>query len=190
MRSSKNELIIHRGESFTIDFSIVNADGSPFIFPKLEGGELILTIVDNKYSPDAKFTRRYRLDVPYGFEITNVIRLEDIKDASGNQKYKSFPDLPSDANSYLEGYYNGVLYTFEYGDVVFSLGSGKDVLYKYATDGSWEEYSPRFVITFVPEDTSEWPTQKLYYTVALVDSTGGYNVPIVGDASIDVLPSV
>lgn len=178
MRSSNNELVVYRNETFTIDRTVLNRDGSPFIVGRLENPHLMITVTDSKFA----FSERYKVNyfLPLSgvlplFEFTNVIPLEEVLNADGEQQYFSFPD------SYPSGYYNGNNMVFEEGDAVFSLtDSNGKISYKYRENDSWKDYAFRFAFTFDSVETSNWKEKTYYYAIQLVSgsNTGDADNPI------------
>ena len=184
MRSSNHELIIHRGETFTLDFQLTNKDGSPYIVGKdLINPHYLITIASALYRETNRRIIHYWIPVTEVFEYTQIVNLSDIKNASDSDtpKYDSLPaELPS-------GYFNGLEVQFEEGDCVFK----HDGEYYYYDDG-WKKYESHLVVNFPGTDTSKLIEQNYFYSIRLVggnklDSNNKNTNDI--DNSIPILPS-
>ena len=178
MRSSDNELVVYRNETFTIDRTLLNRDGTPFIVGKLINPYLMITVTDSKFASSERYKVNYFLPLsgvlPL-FEFTNVIPLEEILNANGEQQYFSFPD------AHPSGYYNGNDVIFEEGDAVFSLiDSNGKISYKYRENKVWKDYTFRFAFTFDSVETRNWTEKTYYYAIQLVSGfyTGDADNPI------------
>lgn len=80
MRLNGNEITIVRGESFSIDRTIVNRDGSPYIVSnKLLNPNILITVADNSFLSKASKVYKYFLplkDLPR-FTLTNPVNLNE-----------------------------------------------------------------------------------------------------------------
>lgn len=195
MRSSNNELVVQRGETFSIDRTIVNKDSSPFIVSKfLNNPHLLIIVKSNKYDTKGYTLTDYlSLDKLERFTFTQPIPLTDLKDAEGNTLYPNgFSDVTQLSLTYFDGvysfitaYYKGDLVRFEVNDAVFSYEKDGVTEYKYwkpdakenGSYGKWFDYSFRFVKTFDTTETSKWVEQTYFYSITLV----------AGDSKVDLL---
>lgn len=195
MKSNDNELIVYRNETFAIDKTVVNRDGTPFIVGQLTNPHLMLTVTDTKFTSQERYKVNYflpLLGVLPLFEFTNVIPLEEVLNADGEQQYSSFP------NTYPSGYYNGEEVEFEEGDAVFSLTDADgNVSYKYREDNVWKDYAFRFVFTFDSAETKNWTEKTYYYSIQLVSGviteaskTFDFVLPLLKPTKISVLSNL
>lgn len=92
MRLNGNEISIVRGESFSIDRTIVNRDGSPYIVSnRLRNPHILITVADNAFLSKASKVYKYFLslaDAPL-FTVTNPV---DIKKTSQDGNVEEFPN--------------------------------------------------------------------------------------------------
>jgi hypothetical protein len=92
MRLNGNEITIVRGESFSIDRTIVNRDGSPYIISnRLRNPHILITVADNAFLSKASKVYKYFLslaDAPL-FTVTNPV---DIKKTSQDGNVEEFPN--------------------------------------------------------------------------------------------------
>ena len=90
MKSLNNELIVHRGETFTIDKTLQNKDGSPYIISKgliADGSSayFLLTVASARYEQSGRYVKNYWLPVVNVFLFTQPVKLSD--------DYNSFDDV-------------------------------------------------------------------------------------------------
>lgn len=177
MKTFNNEIVIQRGESFTIDKFIENLDGSPYIISKeLNNPYFLLTVSTTKYAQTNRYVKNYwlKLDKFPRFLSTQPIDLLSIKtDATSIESaYDKFPNgLPS---GYIDGEY--VQFTSA-DDAVFYLtnfeGKKEYKYYNTNTDKNgqvigWTNYRCRLVKHFLSEDTEQWTAQNYVYSIQLV----------------------
>lgn len=170
MRTYGNEIIIHRGEPFTIDKHIVNKDGSPFIVSNaLENPHIRVSVSDSLYEQNDRYLINYFLSLRNlpKFVCTRPVDIRSFRDSPNGsilyQSFESMSGLPS-------GYVGDTLVTYtEYDEAVFfnKLSDGS-VEYKYLTDDGWKDYSFRLVKSFTSMVTAEWKSQNYWYDIALV----------------------
>lgn len=149
MKLIGNDIIIYRGENFTIDRSVINRDGSPFVVSsRLLNPYILVTVSTDKREQTNRYIKNWWLDAsnyPPRFEHTQI------------QKISSFPSsLPS---------------TMEVGDAVYTDGRS----YKYwndkVTPAGWTDYQFRIVKQFSSDETNKWISQNYTYSVSLVSGT-------------------
>lgn len=64
MRLRGNEMIVHRGESFTIDRTVVNRDGSPFIVSsEYKNPHILITVASTRYDTQDRYVLNCWLDL-------------------------------------------------------------------------------------------------------------------------------
>ena len=171
MQMYKNELVIYRGEAFTLDYAIQFANGAPFIISnELNNPYFLLSISNTAFSQNSREVRNYWLSLENykKFTLTEPLDLQSLKvSATSNESvYKSFNDITSFPITGV--YLNGKLVSsISENHAVFynSLEPGK---YKYWSEDKWVDYECRVVCPFVSGDTKTWSAQKYYYTIQLV----------------------
>lgn len=174
MQMYKNELVIYRGEAFTLDYEIKYQDGTPYIVSnKLDNPYLLLSISNTAFSQNKREVRNYwyPLSDKPRFTLTEPLDIQDFKKAAenGESLYSSFDDITSFPikGVYLNGEFVSEL-TAEHAVFSNSLEPGK---FKYWKNGKWNDYALRLVQPFTSNDTKEWLAQKYYYTIQLVNGT-------------------
>lgn len=196
-----NEITIHKGETFTLDYLIKNKDNSPYIISnKLSNPYYLLSLSTTRYYQQDRMLRNYWLNLANNLLFTNTVAIDITKfktsAVDGEQCYTSFSDL---GTSLPYGYIDGVLYdftadltgenadeykseyatSFYYNYTIFCVTNvDGSVEYKYfqlssysSTSGVYEKYECRFVKTFLKDDTSTWVEQSYVYSINLVAGT-------------------
>lgn len=178
MKSFNNEIVIHRGESFTIDVTIQNKDGSPYIISKrLQNPYFLLTISSDKYEQNNRYVKRYWLDLADypKFTSTQPVNLHDIKQSAigSTPLYQTFVPYTYP----LSGYQNGKYVEYYENDAVFYIDD-ENREYKYFNRHPspigigdltiWSNYECRLVKQFTSEDTKELVAQNYVYSIQLV----------------------
>ena len=173
MRNLNYELIINRNETFTLDFEIVNQDGSPYIVSKyLKNPHVLITISSvNKLSKPYVCNYWLKLNELPKFEYTQPVEVDD---------FDNYPFVNED--EHLTG------------DVAVFVKTNADgtKIYKYWKNGEYYDYSFRIVKRFSVEDTSVLTAQNYEYTIKLVTGTkdDDSDVPITKfEDVIIILPS-
>lgn len=164
MKINGTDITIVRGESFTLDFSFVNKDGSPFIISnELPHPYLLISVASNTFNTDNAYkynvwcdaTPYYRFKSTVAIEIPNTQSFDAI----------TYPNKGVDVAG--REYCN---------DCVFKCTSdGKYYVYKYdssagAGDAGYYVYNMRLVYVFDSEVTKAWSSQNYYYKIALVNT--------------------
>lgn len=119
MKSLNNEIIVHRGETFSIDKTIQNKDGSPYIISsKLQNPAFLLTISNTRYEVDKRYiyNRYLKLDKFPRFENTTAVNLRILKNAPNGDTslFTDFTDITelTDTDTLISEYgYDGEHYT-------------------------------------------------------------------------------
>ena len=163
MRIANNELEIYRGETFCIDRTIINEDGSPYIISKqLNNPYFLITIASSKYRQDGRYVHNYWLDVTDlpRFNSTVALPLSVL-----GENYTVWDNVKEWPESGLNGY--------AYDECVFYI---EDVEgnreYKYwDVNLGWQPYKLRIVKIFTTEDTESWTEQEYVYSILLVSGT-------------------
>lgn len=174
MQSYKNELTVTRGETFTIDKTLVNKDGSPYIVSsKLNNPYWLLSISNTVYSQENRYVKNYWLPVSEPrFNSTIALNIKDVK-VSADSNTPLYNSLKEITNLPIIGYVNGVAVSFDTGtDTLFY----DDTIDKYMYwDNGWKEYECRIIKTFLREDTIEWTSQNYQYSIQLVSGSNNFD---------------
>lgn len=171
MQLFNNDMIVSRGETFTLDRIVENKDKTPYIISKdLVNPYFLITVSNSKYEQMNRYIKNYWLDLSDfpRFSITQPVNLSSIKTSADSTiaKYEDFPD------TLLEGYVDGkyVVYDDKY-DAVFYKTNGDKTEYKFFNGTSWVTYNCRIIKTFSSSDTIEWVEQNYIYSIRLVSGT-------------------
>ena len=190
MQLYKQELKIYRGEDFSIDKVLKNADGSPFVVSKkLQNPHLLISITDTLYSQKDRYVKNYWLsliNVP-SFESTKIFNLKELKVAQGSE-YPAYNNF-SEATLPLQGWYNNEFIEISAVDgkeetyVFYNEGEG----YKRYVNNQWVDYQFRFVKRFSQDDTKELEAKTYLYSIQLVTgkSTREYLTDIADNEDIE-----
>lgn len=131
-----NEITVHRGESFTLERTIVNHDGSPYIVSKAEQNPYIaITVAAARYDQTGRYNKTWWLslkDFPR-FKYTTV---KDIK---------NYTDKRTDA-AY---------------DYLYNVNGD----YRYWDGKQYVPYAFSFVKIFDTDTTNEWVEQNYLYDI-------------------------
>lgn len=211
MKSLNNELFVHRGETFSIDKTIQNKDGSPYIISsKLQNPAFLLTISNTRYEVDKRYiyNRYLKLDEFPRFENTTAVNLKVFKSSSGGttSNYDDFDDITSLStvtnpvtgveydNVVASGWIGTEFWISQVGgDVFYVEDSNGKKTYKYwkydennVNGGNWEEYKCRIVTPFFSTLTINWIDQNYTYSINLVDVKVDNDGNIVTPFSTDI----
>ena len=140
MKLNSQDMYVYRGETFTIDRTVVNRDGSPYVVSsQYDNPYIVITVSNEEYRHnwwlDLSSLPRFKSTVPIKLNSFDALPLE----------YE-----PDDALFYCEI-------------------NGKNV-YKYYDEEleRFMPYEFRIVKAFTTDDTSEWVSQNYTYTINLV----------------------
>lgn len=189
MKTFNNEIIIHRGETFSIDKTVQNKDGSPYVISsKLNNPYFLLTVSTTRYEQEDRYLKNYWLDLSNfpKFLSTQAFDLKSLMSTNNGTEPmypNGFDDITSrsfnDANStyYIAyGYIEGKLVFLDYNDCVFYVDDENgNRIYKYWDNSvvkgnvvGWLNYKCKIVKAFSHEDTSKWVEQSYTYSIKLV----------------------
>lgn len=194
MKTFNNELVVHRGETFSIDKIIQNKDGSPYIISsELKHPYWLLSISTTRYEQANRYVKNYWLDLSnyLRFKSTQAFDLKSLKtEANGtiSQYQNGFADITErkpipDTQGYFiaYGYLGDKLVYLDYNDCVFFVeDENGNRTYKYwsitvpegsQTELGWLDYKCRIIKAFSQEDTKEWVEQSYTYSITLVAGT-------------------
>lgn len=146
-----NEMVVHRGETFTIDRLVQNRDGSPFIISsKYKNPYLLLTVTSAKYSQENRYLANWWLSLKDMPRFPNTI----VKDVTNLNHMSQYMD-----DSPMEYVYH-------------DLSTGE---YKYMKEYNvgevaiFEPYECRILHHFTHDITKNWVEQSYSYSIRLVD---------------------
>lgn len=147
MRTKGNDIYVLRGETFSIDRSIKNGDGTPYridkrMVPEGKAAYFLLTVASEKYESDNRYLRNWWLPITDFVELPEYIEEWDVKK-------QDRPAMASDKLYFV------------------TEVDGRQFYAKYDGD-EFIEYSMRFVKHFSSEDTLEWTSRNYFYSVTLV----------------------
>jgi hypothetical protein len=144
MTINGNEMTIIKGETFTIDRTIVNRDGSPFIVSsEYNNPYLLLTVSSTRYSQEDRYVANWWLDLTDlpRFKSTVPIQIDEFSTT------KTTEDEPGENLYYVD-------------DITKC---------KYFDDKDrWHDYEFRLVHSFLHATTCEWNEQTYLYSIRLV----------------------
>lgn len=143
MQLKGNEMTVSRGETFTIDRTIINRDGSPFVISsEWNNPYILITVSSSSYNQENRYVLNIWLslkDIP-AFHNTTILEAKSENDIEAGAVY----------------YYNGK-YVY-----LSNIKDGNNML---------EEYSLRIIYPFTHEITKEWVEQSYLYSIRLVAGT-------------------
>lgn len=189
MKNFNNELEITRGETFSLDRTLENKDGTPFIISnKLTNPYFLITVSTTKYQQENRYVYNKWLDLSDfpKFNETNVVNLKQFTteengttlmypngfDSDNIQELKTVQigdKTISDICAY--GYVGDKLLYYQVNDALFYfLKDDGTINYKYwnTNENKWTEYKCRIVVPFLHHITVNWTEQDYVYNIALV----------------------
>lgn len=173
MQTRNNEIIVHRGETWTMRKLIKNKDGSPYIVSsRLNHPYWLLCVSSNLYSQLGDYKLEIWCDLGNfpRFKITRPVELKSIN-----------PDYTFANTSIPSGYeYDEDTGKLSYANVaVFYERSSESVInYKYWAYidneddpyyGEWVDYKCDITVPFTKNITDDWTEQNYYYNISLID---------------------
>lgn len=171
MQVKGNSVYITRGEAFTYDIEIVNADGSPFVISReLVNPAWRFTIASERYSEAQRiiFDAKMAISVPT-FYCTEAIKIDEfINDFSIHSLPEDIQQDAFDNCKNAEGKVQVGWYAVYYTDV-----AGVKT-YKYWTDDNkWQDYNCYFTIYIDTDATINMTEQSYLYQLLLCDNNKG-----------------
>lgn len=167
MRMNGFDIYCYRGESFTLDFDIVNNDGSPYILPAVQfssasGNErlnyheyyLLISIAPKRNNSYEKVVDRTWLscnDIPI-FKCTVPLEVRSFDEG--------WPPYRPDGTKYAEDLLEGVYYT--------NVNGVKTYKYYDENDAAYKDYRFRVIYKFTPEITVVWTEHEYEYSIRLI----------------------
>ena len=184
MKTFNNELVIHRGETFSMDKVIQNKDGSPYIVSnKLKNPYALVAVSTTRYDQNKRYLLNQWLPLidKARFSITDPIDLTSFKtDVNGTvSKYTSFDDVnirkpvigSGGKDCIVSGYIGDRFVFYDYDDCVLYLENEQGIKeYRY-----WNlehegllKYEFRITCPFTQDITSQWVEQSYVYSMTLM----------------------
>lgn len=184
MKTFNNELVIHRGETFSMDKVVQNKDGSPYIVSnKLKNPYVLVAVSTTRYDQNKRYLLNQWLPLSdkARFSITDPIDLTSFKtDVNGTvSKYTSFDDVnirkpvlgSGGKDCIVSGYIGDRFVFYDYDDCVLYLENEQGIKeYRY-----WNlehegllKYEFRITCPFTQDITSEWVEQSYVYSMTLM----------------------
>ena len=152
MRVYNNEIIIQKGETFTIDAIIQSVSGAPYIISnKLSNPYFLLTVSDSKFIKDGKYIENWWLDLSKIRRFYTTIPIE----------VNSFDDVQTTGPDRIPENY--ALYY-----IVNTDGTKTYKYFDYTNDTWKDDYKLRLIKLFMENVTSKWNAQNYFYGVQLV----------------------
>lgn len=184
MKTFNNELVIHRGETFSMDKVVQNKDGSPYIVSnKLKNPYVLVAVSTTRYDQNKRYLLNQWLpltDKPM-FSITEPIDLTSFKtDVNGTvSKYTSFDDVnirkpvigSGGKDCIVSGYIGDRFVFYDYDDCVLYLENEQGIKeYRYwnLEQEGLLKYEFRITCPFTQDITSEWVEQSYVYSMTLM----------------------
>lgn len=184
MKTFNNELVIHRGETFSMDKVVQNKDGSPYIVSReLKNPYVLVAVSTTRYDQNKRYLLNLWLPLTdkVRFSITEPIDLTSFKtEANGIvSKYTSFDDVnirkpvlgSGGKDCIVSGYIGDRFVFYDYDDCVLYLENEQGIKeYRY-----WNleqecllKYEFRITCPFTQDITSEWVEQSYVYSMTLM----------------------
>lgn len=184
MKTFNNELVIHRGETFSMDKVVQNKDGSPYIVSnKLKNPYVLVAVSTTRYDQNKRYLLNQWLpltDKPR-FSITDPIDLTSFKtDVNGTvSKYTSFDDVnirkpvlgSGGKDCIVSGYIGDRFVFYDYDDCVLYLENEQGIKeYRYwnLEQEGLLKYEFRITCPFTQDITSQWVEQSYVYSMTLM----------------------
>lgn len=176
MKTLNNEMIITRGETFTMDKLLQNKDGSPYIISsKLEHPYWLITISSSDFEIAERYTKRYKLDLTEypRFLYTNAMSFKEIFPNNAWFEEVTTPVIVDGRECIASVVVDGKVVGVEPTDYVFYLTKDGLTHYKYAkiinSTIKWYTYECRLIKAFSANDTLELSAQSYLYSISLID---------------------
>ena len=184
MKTFNNELVIHRGETFSMDKVVQNKDGSPYIVSnKLKNPYVLVAVSTTRYEQNKRYLLNLWLPLTdqARFSITEPIDLTSFKtDVNGTvSKYTSFDDVnirkpvigSGGKDCIVSGYIGDRFVFYDYDDCVLYLENEQGIKeYRYwnLEQEGLLKYEFRITCPFTQDITSQWVEQSYVYSMTLM----------------------
>lgn len=181
MQVRNNELIVTRGESFTMSKKVQNRDGSPYIISsELENPHFLITVSSSLYDVNDRYVLNKWLNLKNfpRFKHTQPVDLSRYG-LTFNDNTLPFIDLDGDGKNNdftgdeTSGYANIAIF--------YEKDQNGVTKYKYWEyndniegnyGGRWVDYECPIVTTYSSDDTKLWDIGTYFYQILLVDVYG------------------
>ena len=173
MQTRNNEIIVHRGETWTMRKLIKNKDGSPYIISsRLNNPYWLISIASATYSQANRYVLEMWLnidDLPR-FKLTRPVELKSINPSYTFENTSIPTGYEYDEDTGKLPYANVAIFYEKLSDSVINYKyweyiDNKDNPY----DGRWVDYKCSITVPFTKDITDNWIEQNYYYNISLVD---------------------
>lgn len=176
MLTYENEIVVRRGETWTLDKFVQNRDGSPFIISDaFKNPYWLITVTSSQYGSKNRYLFNKWLDLKshLRFCITKPLKLSDYGLTFSDN---TFPFLNGDGTDFTGDETSG----YASSAIFYEKDSEGVISYKYWEyynnekddfTGKWVDYKCPIVTSFTNEITSEWIEGNYLYQILLVDGT-------------------
>lgn len=159
MKTLGNDIYIQRGETWSLDFEVVNSKGEPYmLFSAWKNPFLVITVTSARYTQKGDFRKTWWLDMDNSWKqnadgTMSVVPLKRFVETNAltttlfdiGQILADYTDITVDnIENYL--FFNGTDYKYLNGDV-------------------WEDYNFRIIKQF---DTKDWTEQNYLYDIKVL----------------------
>lgn len=158
------DIYCHRGEVFTLDFNVVNNNGSPYVLGKPNDYDaadkqrhfILISIASNRYEQSGRYVKNIWLDLSQfpKFKHTTILPVKD---------FGEFPPINPNTNAKY-----GAKGEWLSDEAVYYLDGVNGRVYKYHDGGSYKNYEFRIVFNFDYNITNEWVEQNYTYSIQLL----------------------
>ena len=194
MKVYRNEITIHRGETFTMRKKVICEDGSPFVVSnQINNPRWLITVTNSKYEQENRYVlNKWLVCGPLKFYRSKPINIKEIPIQDGIAYYQNFETMPLPAGyegDETEGYADIAVFYQE-------LENGERIYryWKYDNDekndfsGDWEVYNCYITTQFNNDITSKWSSSTYWYSITLMcGEINDEGVIIDSDLSIPIL---
>lgn len=173
MQTRNNEIIVHRGETWTMRKLIKNKDGSPYIISsRLNNPYWLISIASATYSQANRYVLEMWLNINDSprFKITRPVELKSINPSYTFENTSIPTGYEYDEDTGKLTYANVAIFYEKLSDSVINYKyweyiDNEDNLY----DGKWVDYKCSITLPFTKDITDNWIEQNYYYNISLVD---------------------
>lgn len=175
MQTFNNEIVIHRNETFTIDKTVKNKDGSPYcISSELNNPFFLISISTTRYYQQDRYVRNYWLNIDDDnfvprFKSTIPVDLHSIRVSSGGRiMFDTFEEVTFPITAFIDD----TEINYNYDQCVFYIEDDNgNRTYKYYDGTSWNDYICKIILPITQQDTKNWIEQSYVYSIQLVSGT-------------------
>lgn len=160
MKTLGNDIYIRRGETWSLDFEVVNSKGEPYmLFSEWKNPFLVITVASARYDQKGDFRRTWWLDLDNSWKqnADGTMSIVPIKRfAETNAVYTRLFDVGQ-----ILADYEGQITLDNIENYLFFNGTD----YKYLNGEIWETYNFRIIKQF---NTKDWIEQNYLYDIRIL----------------------